>query len=208
MKLSALLTISILAVVAQQQHFVVNAFIVQHPVTTCYHFNIQPSSRHNIGKSGDGCFGSSVPSSVTLKLSSESESNDQPLEDLEIIDTQEGTGDVAKFESIITIKYTGRFYESGDEFDTDSMITFKLGYGKVLDGCDKGIRGMKVGGTRILKIPSRLGFGTEGFVGQYTIPPNTDLEYTVELISVASGPMAEAAAKMGIGLDPNTVYLK
>ena len=132
-----------------------------------------------------------------------------PLEDLEIIDTKEGTGkDVAKFDTIVTIQYTGKFYESQEEFDT-SMISFKLGYGKVLDGCDKGIRGMKVGGARVLKIPARLGFGAEGFAGpDYSVPPDTDLEYSVELTAVASGPMAEAAAKMGIGLDPNTVYLK
>lgn len=130
------------------------------------------------------------------------------LEDLEIIDTKEGSGDVAKFESIVTVRYTGKFYESQEEFDT-SMISFKLGYGKVLEGCDKGIRGMKVGGTRILKVPSRMGFGSAGFGPEpYSIPPDTDLEYSVELTAIASGPMAEAAAKMGIGLDPNTVYLK
>ena len=131
------------------------------------------------------------------------------LEDLEIIDTQEGTGgDTAKFESIVTIKYTGKVLKTQEQFD-QSMISFKLGYGKVLDGCDKGIRGMRVGGIRILKIPSRLGFGVDGFgPDPYSIPPNTDLEYTIELTALASGPMAEAAANLGIGLDSNTVYLK
>jgi FKBP-type peptidyl-prolyl cis-trans isomerase FkpA len=134
-----------------------------------------------------------------------------PLEDLEIVDTQEGTGDVAKFESIVTIKYVGKFYDdesSQQEPFDESMISFKLGCGKVIKGCDKGVRGMKVGGTRVLKIPANLGFGAEGFTGPYSIPPNTDLEYSVELTAVASGPMAEAAANMGIGLDRNTVYLK
>mmetsp|Transcript_5013 Transcript_5013/g.7243 ORF Transcript_5013/g.7243 Transcript_5013/m.7243 type:complete len:190 (-) Transcript_5013:109-678(-) len=128
------------------------------------------------------------------------------LQDLEIIDTLEGTGDVAKFDSIVTIQYTGKILDSGEKFDTDSMISFKLGYGKVLQGCDTGIRGMKVGGIRMLKIPSRLGFGAEGMDG--SVAPNTDLEYTIELLSVASGPMAETAANMGIGLNPKTVYLK
>jgi len=133
---------------------------------------------------------------------------------LEMSDTIEGTGGVAAFDSIVTIKYTGSLlsFESESQqepvpFD-QSMISFKIGYGKVLDGCDRGIRGMKVGGIRVLKIPSHLGFGTEGFEGAYSIPPNSDLQYTVELIAVTSGPMAEAAAKMGIGLDRNTVYLK
>jgi len=133
---------------------------------------------------------------------------------LEMSDTIEGTGGVAAFDSIVTIKYTGSLlsFESESQqepvpFD-QSMISFKIGYGKVLDGCDRGIRGMKVGGIRVLKIPSHLGFGTEGFEGAYSIPPNSDLQYIVELIAVTSGPMAEAAAKMGIGLDRNTVYLK
>mmetsp|Transcript_6412 Transcript_6412/g.7371 ORF Transcript_6412/g.7371 Transcript_6412/m.7371 type:complete len:204 (-) Transcript_6412:239-850(-) len=133
---------------------------------------------------------------------------------LEMSDTIEGTGGVAAFDSIVTIKYTGSLlsFESESQqepvpFD-QSMISFKIGYGKVLDGCDRGIRGMKVGGIRVLKIPSHLGFGTEGFEGAYSIPPNSDLQYTVELIAVTSGPMAEAAANMGIGLDRNTVYLK
>jgi len=141
-----------------------------------------------------------------------------PLEALEMSDTIEGTGGVAAFESIVTIKYTGSLFSFESESESQqkqepapfdqSMISFKIGYGKVLDGCDQGIRGMKVGGIRVLKIPSHLGFGTEGFDGAYSIPPDSDLLYIVELIAVASGPMAEAAAKMGIGLDRNTVYLK
>jgi len=137
---------------------------------------------------------------------------------LEMSDTIEGTGGVAAFESIVTIKYTGSLFSFESESESQqeqepvpfdqSMISFKIGYGKVLDGCDQGIRGMKVGGIRVLKIPSHLGFGTEGFDGAYSIPPDSDLLYIVELIAVASGPMAEAAAKMGIGLDRNTVYLK
>ena len=135
-------------------------------------------------------------------------SSPSPLQDLEIVDTVEGTGDVAKFDSIVTIKYTGRFLGIEEKFD-EKMISFKIGYGKVLSGCDRGIRSMRVGGTRVLKIPSKLGFGPSGFSGpEYTVPPDQDLEYTVELVSVTSGPMAEAAANLGIGLDPNTVYLK
>lgn len=136
-----------------------------------------------------------------------------PLDELVVTDSIEGTGDsVAAFGSIVTVTYKGFLWTCKTEkklpFDK-SMITFKLGYGKVLEGCDKGIRGMRVGGSRNLKIPSQLGFGVAGFGPMpYSIPPNADLEYDVELISVATGPMAEAAAKMGIGLDPNTVYLK
>ena len=131
-----------------------------------------------------------------------------PLKDLQVIDTQVGTGEEATFESIVTVQYVGTFYESQETFD-ESMISFKLGYGKVIKGCDQGIRGMKVGGKRILHIPAKLAFGEQGFGPEpYSIPPDTDLEYSVFLTAVATGPMAEAAANMGIGLDRNTVYLK
>lgn len=179
--------------------FVIIAIVVlmQHVSYSFFLNSIDQSRCHHLRSSSD-----SPVAPFTLQSSNE------PLQDLEIVDIEEGTGAIAKFESIVTIKYTGRFYESGEDFD-QSMISFKLGFGKVLDGCDKGIRDMKVGGTRLLKIPSRLGFGTEGFGPEpYSIPPNSDLEYTVELTAVASGPMAEAAANMGIGLDPNTIYLK
>ena len=131
-----------------------------------------------------------------------------PLDKLIVRDTTEGTGDVAATGNIVTVKYVGSLLGSGAQFD-ESMISFKLGTGRVLAGCDEGITGMCVGGTRVLKIPSALGFGPSGFGPEpYSVPSDADLEYRVELLSVASGPMAEAAAKMGIGLNPNTVYLK
>ena len=157
---------------------------------------------------------------TTLLRGSTNENNTPALVSLEVNDTTEGTGEVAAFGSIVTVKYTGSLYSepSSDKrnqqqqqpvlppFD-QSKISFKLGYGKVLDGCDEGIRGMRVGGVRTLNIPSELGFGPGGFGPEpYSIPPNADLRYTVELTAVASGPVAEAAARMGIGLDPDTVY--
>lgn len=191
------------------KHDVINArLVLAHAFLACHQ------------RRGGGSGGSTMKPSIsqqrqqqlqqykTRKLTSLQLSSSSTLSELEMIDTLLGSGDEAKFDTIVTIRYTGKFYESGDEFDA-STISFKLGYGKVLDGCDTGIRGMKVGGRRILKIPSRLGFGVEGMAGpDYTVPPNTDLEYNIELLSVASGPMAEAAAKMGIGLDPSTVYLR
>jgi FKBP-type peptidyl-prolyl cis-trans isomerase len=42
---------------------------------------------------------------------------------------------------------------------------------------------MKVGGKRVLEIPASLGYGTQN-VGGGLIPPNSDLEFDVELLEV------------------------
>eukprot|EP00591_Stephanopyxis_turris_P009913 CAMPEP_0195518926 /NCGR_PEP_ID=MMETSP0794_2-20130614/13961_1 /TAXON_ID=515487 /ORGANISM="Stephanopyxis turris, Strain CCMP 815" /LENGTH=176 /DNA_ID=CAMNT_0040647975 /DNA_START=8 /DNA_END=534 /DNA_ORIENTATION=+ len=130
--------------------------------------------------------------------------NESPLKDLGVLDTTEGTGDIAKNGDIVTVKYVGSLLSTNTQFDK-SMISFKLGAGRVLPGCEQGIVGMRVGGTRVIQIPSLLGYGPAGFGGPaapYTIPPDADLEFVVELTALASGKMAEMAAGMGIGLDP------
>jgi FKBP-type peptidyl-prolyl cis-trans isomerase len=59
---------------------------------------------------------------------------------------------------------------------------FKLGVGSVIAGFDQGLVGMRVGGTRLLIIPSALGYGAAGVPG--LIPPNSGLVFSVELLAV------------------------
>src|SRR5205085_2630676 len=59
---------------------------------------------------------------------------------------------------------------------------FPLGAGKVIKGWDEGVAGMKVGGTRKLVIPSKLGYGAKGFPP--VIPPDSELTFDVELLKV------------------------
>lgn len=98
-------------------------------------------------------------------------------------DTVVGTGASPKNGQRVTVNYTGTFTD-GRVFDSSvgkQPFTFIIGQGSVIRGWDEGVLTMKVGGKRILSIPSALAYGTRG---NGPIPPNTDLLFEVELISV------------------------
>ena len=111
-------------------------------------------------------------------------------------------GDGAKDGDIIVVKYTGKVLKRDTEFDSGTF-RFKLGEGKVIRGWDQGLLGMRVGGQRTLKIPPMLAYGPQG-AGDGVIPPNADLIFDCELLSIESGPVAEFMAATGLGLNPRT----
>ncbi|RJG14558.1 FKBP-type peptidyl-prolyl cis-trans isomerase [Massilia cavernae] len=109
---------------------------------------------------------------------------------LGVTDTVAGAGAEATNGKVLTVNYTGWLYnpyaadKHGAQFDTSigkTPFVFRLGNGNVIKGWDQGMVGMKVGGKRILAIPSSLGYGA---MGSGSIPPNSDLIFEVELISV------------------------
>jgi FKBP-type peptidyl-prolyl cis-trans isomerase len=102
-----------------------------------------------------------------------------------------GTGALASTGKSVTVNYTGWLYDPtvgtrrGTQFDTSTgrgPFTFTVGGGGVISGWDQGVNGMRVGGKRILIIPSNLGYGASG--AGASIPPNAGLVFEVEVVSV------------------------
>ena len=94
-----------------------------------------------------------------------------------------GEGATAVKGGEVEVHYTG-YLTDGTVFDTSvprkRPFTFELGAGRVIQGWDEGVTGMKVGGKRKLVIPAKLGYG-ERRAGK--IPPNSTLIFTIELLS-------------------------
>ena len=72
------------------------------------------------------------------------------------------------------------FDSSFDSFDNPTKLKSPLGgTTSLIEGWKEGIEGMKIGGVRILSIPSALGYGD---VEQGNIPANSPLKFVVMLI--------------------------
>jgi FKBP-type peptidyl-prolyl cis-trans isomerase len=111
---------------------------------------------------------------------------------LQIDDTTVGTGAEAKAGQDVTVHYTGWLFKDGvkgAKFDSSKdrkdPFKFELDGGQVIRGWDEGVQGMKIGGTRVLIIPSALGYGERGAGGD--IPPNATLMFEVELLALSGG---------------------
>jgi FKBP-type peptidyl-prolyl cis-trans isomerase FkpA len=104
---------------------------------------------------------------------------------LQVDDMKVGTGVEAVSGKTVTVHYVGTL-TNGSKFDSSrdrgQGFTFRLGAGQVIQGWDKGVAGMKVGGLRKLTIPPDMAYGARGFPP--VIPPHSTLVFEVELLDV------------------------
>ena len=106
------------------------------------------------------------------------------------IELAPGSGTQAGAGARVTVKYTGWVYDSSkpdnkgkkfDSTDEHEPITFTLGNHEVIEGWDRGLNGLRVGGKRRLIIPPAMGYGPNG-TPDGSIPPNAGLVFDVELV--------------------------
>src|SRR5262249_14577222 len=98
-----------------------------------------------------------------------------------------GTGPlVAASGNTATVQYSGWVYKptaadnKGAQFDTGAF-SFRIGSGQVIPGFDRGVVGMRAGGSRRVIIPPDLGYGN---VAQSRIPANSTLVFDILLTAL------------------------
>ncbi len=100
-----------------------------------------------------------------------------------------GSGLIADMGDVVTIHLVGWLKENHlkeKEFISSHIdgkpITFKVGTERLPRGLSEGVIGMKVEGKRMITVPSKFGYGPKGI--RNTVPPNADLIFEVDLLSV------------------------
>jgi peptidylprolyl isomerase len=106
--------------------------------------------------------------------------------DLTTDDLIVGEGEEAIVGKRVVVHYVGASWSTGREFDASwdrgSAFDFRLGAREVIEGWEKGVKGMKVGGRRRITIPPHLGYGDRGAGG--VIKGGETLVFVVDLVAV------------------------
>lgn len=104
-------------------------------------------------------------------------------------DLQVGSGRAVQAGDAVTVHLAGWVSrQAGPErafFNTHREgrpLQFLVGTPRVLQGWNEGVRGMRPGGRRLLKIPPAQGLGARAF--EDSVPANATLVFIVELLEV------------------------
>jgi FKBP-type peptidyl-prolyl cis-trans isomerase FkpA len=111
---------------------------------------------------------------------------------MQSVDLKAGAGPEIAPGKIAVVQYTGWLYEAsapdnkGKQFDSSRSagqpFRFPVGTGQVIKGWDRGVLGMKIGGSRRLVIPAELAYGDSGAGG--VIPPGATLVFDIDLVGI------------------------
>ena len=108
---------------------------------------------------------------------------------LQYKDLKIGSGIEAKSGDTAVIYFIGWVDENGqrgreiyNSRKERKPVSFVIGTDKVLQGWNDGVIGMKVGGTRLLRIPPELGYGAKAV--EDVVPSNSHLQFIIELLEL------------------------
>ena len=105
---------------------------------------------------------------------------------LSVTDTVIGNGNPVRKGKQVRLLYEGYLTDmDGKMFDSNwnrgRPFKFRVGQREVIEGLDRGVMGMKVGGQRIIKVPHMLGYGPKG-TPDGVIPGGATLCFKLELV--------------------------
>lgn len=132
---------------------------------------------------------------------------------LTYVDSLVGSGAEVQADDFVLVHYSGWLYVEGaktEKFDSSvdrgEPIGFPLGRSMVIQGWDKGLPGMKVGGKRTLIIEPAMAYGEPG--RPPVIPPSSTLIFDVEIVDLpkvdvevlteGTGPAAETGDNISV----------
>ncbi|MEO8253256.1 MAG: FKBP-type peptidyl-prolyl cis-trans isomerase [Flavobacterium sp.] len=94
--------------------------------------------------------------------------------------TEPGTGKQATPQSNVTVAYKGYFMD-GKVFDQSDDKGISFGLNQVVKGWTEGVSLLKEGGSALLIVPAKLGYGGNDYA---SIPGGSVLIFEVKLLSV------------------------
>ncbi len=126
--------------------------------------------------------GFSALSATTLAVAADTETLPSGVT---VTHLKRGTGASPKASDTVTVHYRGTL-QNGTEFDSsfarNKPISFPLS--RVIPCWTQGVQTLKVGGKAKLTCPAATAYGKRGMPG--TIPPNSTLNFEVELLGIGN----------------------
>jgi peptidylprolyl isomerase len=112
-----------------------------------------------------------------------------PVTELKVTALREGDGDVIVAGDTIDAYYVGITASDGVEFEENyttgtGPATFAVGVGRLIQGWDQGLVGLKAGGQYRLDIPVGLAYGADAAANG---KPAGDLTFVIDVVGVTPG---------------------
>lgn len=108
-----------------------------------------------------------------------------PPDELTVEDLEEGDGEEVTDGTMVTMHYVGVAWSSSSEFasswDRGQPMTYEHGQGRWVEGWERGLEGMRVGGQRRIVVPPELGYGDRGAPG---VAGGETLVFVIDLLDV------------------------